>query len=85
MTGYNPAWSKAMEIIGWGFHKTEVINREATGMAAYRLARADGKSFDEAVKFARDAIFDTHFDYSNANRARFIQSGTAKVLLMFRQ
>lgn len=23
MTGYNPAWSKAMEIIGWGFHKTE--------------------------------------------------------------
>jgi len=85
MTGYNPAWSKAMEIIGWGFHKTEVINREATGMAAYRLARADGKSFDEAVKFARDAIFDTHFDYSNANRARFMQSGTAKVLLMFRQ
>lgn len=85
MTGYNPAWSKAMEIIGWGFHKTEVMNREATGMAAYRLARADGKSFDEAVKFARDAIFDTHFDYSNANRARFMQSGTAKVLLMFRQ
>lgn len=85
MAGYNPAWSKAMEIIGWGFHKTEVINREATGMAAYRLARADGKSFDEAVKFARDAIFDTHFDYSNANRARFMQSGTAKVVLMFRQ
>ncbi|WP_414609728.1 PLxRFG domain-containing protein [Stenotrophomonas pavanii] len=85
MTGYNPAWSKAMEIIGWGFHKTEVINREATGMAAYRLARTDGKSFDEAVKFARDAIFDTHFDYSNTNRARFMQSGTAKVLLMFRQ
>ncbi|MGG2100411.1 PLxRFG domain-containing protein [Stenotrophomonas sp. NRRL B-14846] len=85
LTGYNPAWSKAMEIIGWGFHKTEVMNREATGMAAYRLARADGKSFDDAVKFARDAIFDTHFDYSNANRARFMQSGTAKVLLMFRQ
>lgn len=85
MAGYNPAWSKAMEIIGWGFHKTEVINREATGLAAYRLARAEGKSFDDAVKFARDAIFDTHFDYSNANRARFMQSGTAKVLLMFRQ
>ncbi|OBU70241.1 PLxRFG domain-containing protein [Stenotrophomonas maltophilia] len=85
MAGYNPAWSKAMEYIGWGFHKTEVMNREATGMAAYRLARADGKSFEEAVKFARDAIFDTHFDYSNANRARYMQNGTAKVLLMFRQ
>jgi len=85
MTGYNPAWSKAMEIIGWGFHKTEVVNREATGMAAYRLAKDGGAGFDEAVKFAQDTIFDTHFDYSNANRARFMQSGTAKVLLMFRQ
>ncbi len=85
MAGYNPAWSKAMEIIGWGFHKTEVVNREATGMAAFRLARDGGSGFDEAVKFAQDAIFDTHFDYSNANRARFMQSGTAKVLLMFRQ
>ncbi len=85
MAGYNPAWAKAMEIIGWGFHKTEVVNREATGMAAFRLARDGGAAFDEAVKFARDAIFDTHFDYSNANRARYMQSGTAKVLLMFRQ
>ncbi|WP_282265634.1 PLxRFG domain-containing protein [Stenotrophomonas sp. PS02298] len=85
MTGYNPAWSKAMEIIGWGFHKTEVVNREATGMAAFRLAKDGGAGFDEAVKFAQDTIFDTHFDYSNANRARFMQSGTAKVLLMFRQ
>ncbi len=85
MAGYNPAWSKAMEIIGWGFHKTEVVNREATGMAAFRLARDGGAGFDEAVRSARDAIFDTHFDYSNANRARFMQSGTAKVLLMFRQ
>jgi len=61
------------------------VNREATGMAAFRLARDGGAAFDEAVKFARDAIFDTHFDYSNANRARYMQSGTAKVLLMFRQ
>lgn len=85
MQGYNPAWAKAMEIIGWGFHKTEVINRETSGIAAFRLARADGQSFDEAVKFAVEAIDQTHFDYTNANRARFMQSGTAKVLLMFRQ
>lgn len=85
MQGYNPAWSKAMEIIGWGFHKTEVINRETTGIAAYRLARADGQSFDEAIKTASEAIWETHFDYSNANRARFMQSGTAKALLMFKQ
>lgn len=85
MQRYNPAWSKAMEIIGWGFHKTEVVNREATGLAAFRLARANGESFDAAVRFAHDTIFDTHFDYSNANRARYMQSGAAKALLMFRQ
>lgn len=85
MAGYNPKWAKAMEVIGWGFHKTEVINREATAIAAFRLARGAGQGFDEAVKFARDAVFDTHFDYSNANRARYMQSGAAKVLLMFRQ
>lgn len=85
MQGYNPAWARAMEIIGWGFHKTEVINREASGIAAYRLARSEGQSFDQAVKLAAETINDTHFDYTNANRARFMQSGTAKVLLMFRQ
>lgn len=85
LIGYNPKWAKTMEVVGFLFHKAEVINREATGLAAFRLARAEGKPFAEAVKFASDAIYDTHFDYSNANRARFMQSGTAKVLLMFRQ
>lgn len=85
MAGFNPKWAKAMAIIGLPFHKAEVINREATGMAAFRLARAEGRSFAEAVKFAADAIHETQFDYSNANRARFLQSGPAKVLLMFRQ
>lgn len=85
LSGYNPAWAKAMEIIGWGFHKAEVVNREATGLAAFRMAKAGGASFEAAVRAAVDAINDTHFDYTNQNRARFMQSGTAKVLLMFRQ
>lgn len=85
MAGYNPAWAKTMEIIGKPFHVAEVINRETTGVAAFRLARASGMEFDAAVKFAAETIHQTQFDYSNSNRARFMQSGTAKVLLMFRQ
>jgi hypothetical protein len=85
LKGYSPAYARTMEIIGKAFHKTEVVNRETTGLAAFRLARADGKGFDEAVRIAADVINDTHFDYSNQNRARYMQSGTAKVLLMFRQ
>lgn len=82
---FNPAWAKAMRIIGWGFHTTELINREATGIAAFRLARKAGRSFDQAVRSAIDAIQDTHYDYTNQNRARWMQGNAAKVLLMFKQ
>lgn len=82
---FNPAWAKAMRIIGWGFHTTELINREATGIAAFRLARKAGQSFDQAVRSAIDAIQDTHYDYTNQNRARWMQGNAAKVLLMFKQ
>lgn len=85
LQGYNPAWAKTMEVIGWAFHKAEVVNREASGVAAFKLAREDGMDFDAAVRYAHDVVIESHFDYSNANRARFMQSGTAKVLLMFRQ
>ena len=59
----NPAWSKAMTAMSWMFHKAEVVNREAAGLAAYRLGRSAGKSFDEAVQYASDIINNTHFDY----------------------
>ena len=85
LSGYNPKYAKAMEIVSKPFHVAEVMNREATGLAAFRLARAAGKDFNEAVRIAAEAINETMFDYTNANRARFMQSGTAKVLLMFRQ
>lgn len=82
---YNDTWHRVMKGVSYLFHKAEVVNREATGMAAFRLARAGGMTFDQAVQYAEDVIWEAHFDYSNANRARFMQSGTAKVLLMFRQ
>lgn len=85
LAGYNPKYAKAMEIISKPFHVAEVMNREAAGMAAFRLARAAGQDFDAAVRTASETIQETMFDYTNANRARFMQSGTAKVLLMFRQ
>lgn len=82
---YNPRWHKVMTIISHVFHKAEVINRESTAMAAYRLARASGAGHIEAVETADRQVHESHFDYSNANRARYMQSAPAKVLLMFRQ
>lgn len=82
---YNPGWRKTMEVISHLFHKAEVFNREATGLAAYRMSRAAGESHEAAVRYAADTIFQTHGDYQNANRARWMQSNAAKVIFAFKQ
>lgn len=83
--GYSPIQHKVMNVISFLFHKAEVVNREASAIAAYRLAREDGSSHEQAVKQASDTIWETHFDYGSANRARFMQSDAAKVLFAFKQ
>lgn len=80
----NPAWAKVMAGLSWMFHRAEVINREAAGMAAYRLARSRGDNFQEAVQYASDIINGTHFDYSAGNRPRIMQGNTARVALQFK-
>lgn len=80
----SPAYAKVMNALSWMFHTSEVINREGTGMAAYRLAREKGQSFEEAVKYADEMTNGTHGDYSNANRARYMQGNTMKVLTQFK-
>lgn len=82
---YNARLHRAMNAVSFLFHKAEVFNREATGLAAYRLARGAGESHDAALKRASDTIWQTHYDYSNANRARFMQSNAAKILFAFKQ
>lgn len=60
---YSDSWHRVMKGISWLFHKAEVVNREATGMAAYRLGREQGMSFDAAVQYAENVIWESHFDY----------------------
>lgn len=75
---------QAMEIASWYFHKTEEFNRKATFLAAFRLGKNKGLSYDEAFDKADKLTMDAHFDVSNANRARYMQSGPAKVLTLFK-
>ena len=82
---FNPVARRTMELVSLMFHKAEVVNREATALAAFRLARDAGQDFHTAAQYAADVVTESHFDYTNANRARWMQSNTAKVLLLFRQ
>lgn len=82
---YNPAVSKALQWTSALFHGAEVINRESTAMATYRMARAAGRSHEAAIADADKFTNQTHLDYSNSNRSRIMRSNTAKVLLQFKQ
>lgn len=79
---------KLRPVMRWAsflFHHAERFNRQATFIAAYRLARDAGadhvKAYDEAVQ----ATYDGHFDYGSANRPRVMQGNVARVVLLFKQ
>jgi N12 class adenine-specific DNA methylase len=80
---YSSVGHKVMTYVSLFFHHAERYNREVTAMAAFRLARKAGD--ENPVDTADNLTLDSHFDYSNAERARFMQNDAAKVLLLFRQ
>lgn len=79
-----PTFNRVMGAVSSLFHAAEVVNRDATLLAAYRLGRAKGLEHETAVLQAEAATWEAHFDYANANRARMMQGNVAKVLLMFK-
>lgn len=80
---YSPLRARVMAAVSWAFHRTEVINREVTALAAYRLARSAGQNVMDAIDTAHDLTWKTHFDYANANRPRVLQGDAAKLLFVF--
>ena len=80
-----PYLRKAIQGAAWFFHTAEVVNREASAIAAYRLGRRSGLNHDQAYDLARRAINESHFDYSPSNRARYMRGNVAKVLTLFKQ
>lgn len=84
-SGYSATRTRVMSKIGWFFQKAEVFNREVTAIAAYRLARESGMPHEMAVKDAAERTWNSHFDYTSGNRARFMQNDWARVFLVFRQ
>jgi hypothetical protein len=77
-------WHQAAMLSAKMFHVAEQFNREVTALAAYRLARERGLEHAVAVEEAEKITWDTHFDYSNKNRPRIMQSDAARVALLFR-
>jgi hypothetical protein len=78
------AASKAMRIVGWTFHIPEVMNRQTSALAAYRLEVDKSGNVETALQSARDALARTHFDYSSSNRPRYMQGNWMRVITQFK-
>ena len=63
---YSGRVAKTMAVSGWMFHRAEMMNREVTFVAAFRLARAEGLGIDAAYEQAKELTKDAHFDYTNS-------------------
>ncbi|MFL0956935.1 PLxRFG domain-containing protein [Vibrio parahaemolyticus] len=84
-SNYTGKWAKAQQLNGAPFHWAEVMNREVCFITAYRMAKKNGLSKQESLDYATKATWDSHFDYSSRNRARFMQGDVAAVALQFKQ
>lgn len=86
----NTKMGEIIQIANLPVRLTETANRAITGLAAYRLARADGKSHDQAVEHAAKALSETQLNYSGLNTARHMQSvlgskALARLMMQFRK
>ncbi|WP_171966454.1 PLxRFG domain-containing protein [Mariprofundus micogutta] len=77
--------AKAMRYVGAFFHNAEVLNRQVSALAAYRLAKDSGSNHEQAVDQARKMVFDSHFNYASSNRPRYLKGDVVRVLTMFKQ
>lgn len=65
------------------FSMSEDANRHITWLSAYRLARKQGQTHEQANQFAQQAVDETMFEYAAWNRPKAMR-GKASVMFVFR-
>lgn len=82
-------FGKVARMAAWPAHHTEVVNRVATALATYRLARARGMSDTQARSAVVSILDDTHLDYTPENAPRLMRSdalgGFGRVVFQFKK
>jgi hypothetical protein len=89
---YDGIRHRAMTALAALFHNAERFNREVVAMSAFRAGmekRASYKdqqqAFAESIAEAKDVTTQSMFDYSTANKPRYMQHPAARVILQFKQ
>uniref|UniRef100_A0ABX1PQV5 PLxRFG domain-containing protein n=2 Tax=Aromatoleum anaerobium TaxID=182180 RepID=A0ABX1PQV5_9RHOO len=71
----------------WGapFAIVEKLNRKSTFIAAYNMAKAQGKDMKEAYEFGERAVVETQGVYAKHNRPNWARGNVGGAILVFRQ
>lgn len=75
-------WEKTKVLWGQPFALAEQFNRRSTFIAAYRLAKEQGKA--NPAEFARRAVLETQFLYSKANKPRWARGAIGGTVFTFK-
>ena len=89
---YDGIRNRVMTALAALFHNAERFNREVIAMSAFRAGmekRANypdkQRAFAESIAEAKDVTTRSMFDYSTANKPRYMQHPAARVILQFKQ
>jgi hypothetical protein len=85
MEDYTGKRAKIEHALGWIFQNSERANREITLIAAFDLARQNGKDVNEAINEALKVVNDAHGASLAEIGPRFFQQGIGKVAFTFKR
>jgi hypothetical protein len=82
---YTGKRAKIEQALGWIFQNSERANREITLIAAFDLARQNGKDVNQSIDEALKVVNDAHGASLAETGPRFFQQGIGKVAFTFKR
>jgi hypothetical protein len=76
--------ARIMDILSIPFSKTEVLNRGATAIAAYDLARGSGMKEDDAIRYALNTVKEINTSGLSATAPRYMQHPAGRIFFTFK-
>ena len=81
---YIGAKAKILDLLSLPFHKTEILNRGATAIAAYDLARGKGMTDQESIRYALRTVKEINTSGLSATAPRYMQHPLGRVFFTFK-
>jgi len=76
--------ARVMDLLSIPFQKTEVLNRGATAIAAYDLARGSGMNEQDAIRYALNTVKEINTSGLSSTAPRYMQHPLGRVFFTFK-